>query len=66
MGQYIATPVGPWFDQGLASWSTRAPLRTLRGMLGNLVNQIEDGRPGVREQAVGTRQLIAVARKSEV
>ncbi len=58
-----ATPVGRWFTAGLAAWSPRAPVRTLRGMLGNLVNQIEDGRPGVREQAVGTRQLIAVARK---
>lgn len=49
---------------GLASWSARRPLRTVRSMLGNVVSAVESSRPDVCDSARGTCHLIAIARKT--
>jgi SAM-dependent methyltransferase len=48
---------------GLKSWSTRKPLQTALSMAGNFVNTIQSARSSLRNQAHGTRHLIATARK---
>jgi SAM-dependent methyltransferase len=48
---------------GLKSWSPKRPLQTVLSMAGNVVNSIQSASPGLREQAQGTRHLIATARK---
>lgn len=48
---------------GLKSWSVRKPLQTGLSMIGNVVNTIQSSRPGLKDQAVGTRHLVATARK---
>jgi SAM-dependent methyltransferase len=49
---------------GLKSWSPRRPLQTARSMLGNVLNSIESSDFAVRENVLGTRHLLATARKS--
>lgn len=48
---------------GLRSWSGRHPLRTLGTMAANVVNAVQSAAPAVRADAMGTRHLVAVARK---
>jgi SAM-dependent methyltransferase len=49
---------------GLRSWSPRHPIRTVATMAANVVNAIQSSRPGVRVRAIGTRHLIATARRA--
>ena len=49
---------------GLSSWSPRQPGRTLLAMAANLVNSAESFPRSVRENALGTRHLVAVARRA--
>jgi SAM-dependent methyltransferase len=58
-----AIRAGRWRSLGLKSWSPRYPLRTALSMLGNVVNTWQSTRVGA-DEAVGTRHLIAEARKS--
>jgi SAM-dependent methyltransferase len=58
-----AVPVGRWHTLGLSSWSLKYPLRTILSTIGNFVTRIKDSREAVKRQAIGTRQLIAMARK---
>lgn len=58
-----AIPGGVWRRWGLQSWSPRRPLRTLRGMVANVVNGWQASRPQVRERGDGTRHLFATAVK---
>jgi SAM-dependent methyltransferase len=48
---------------GLRSWSTTQPLRTAVTMASNVANRWQSGRAYLRDQPVGTRHLIATARK---
>jgi len=48
---------------GLKSWSPRRPMQTIRSMLGNLVNSLESSSFDVRDDMLGTRHLLATARK---
>jgi 2-polyprenyl-3-methyl-5-hydroxy-6-metoxy-1,4-benzoquinol methylase len=57
-----AIRAGRWRSLGLKSWSPRHPLRTALSMLGNVLNTWQSARFGP-EEAVGTRHLIAEARK---
>jgi 2-polyprenyl-3-methyl-5-hydroxy-6-metoxy-1,4-benzoquinol methylase len=54
---------GPFYRLALRSWSAKHPLRTLFSMAGALANSIESAAEEIRNQPVGTQQLIAVARK---
>lgn len=58
-----AVPVGKFFSLGLKSWSIHDPKQTALSMLGNFINGFQAARKKVKYQAIGTRQLIAVARK---
>ncbi len=49
---------------GLRAWSIKRPLRTLASMGGNLANAALSGRPRVRTSALGTKHLIATARRA--
>jgi SAM-dependent methyltransferase len=49
---------------GLRSWSAQHPLRTLASMAGNVINSAQSARADVCERALGTRHLIAVARRA--
>jgi hypothetical protein len=57
--------VGMWHSRGLRSWSLRHPVQTAVSMFCNLVNTFKSSRAGVRFQAIGTRELLATARKRE-
>jgi SAM-dependent methyltransferase len=48
---------------GLRSWSARHPLRTASTIFGNIVNSIQSSKPSLKDQAIGTHHLIAVARR---
>lgn len=48
---------------GLRSWSRRHPIRTIGTMAANVVNAVQSAAPSVREDAMGTRHLLAVARR---
>ena len=54
---------GRWRNLGLRSWSPRHPLQTLTSMLGNVISGWQSGRVG-SDEAVGTRHLIAMAKRS--
>jgi 2-polyprenyl-3-methyl-5-hydroxy-6-metoxy-1,4-benzoquinol methylase len=54
---------GKWRTWGLRAWSMRRPLKTVLSMVGNVVNSIESSDKKVGEQAHGTFNLVAVARK---
>ena len=56
-------PVGPLHTRSLHSRSVRRPLRTLASMAAARMNQMKSMNPAVKTQAVGTRELIALARK---
>lgn len=60
-----AVPVGKFYSLGLESWSIRNPKQTVLSMLGNFINGFQAARKEVKYKAVGTRTLIAVARKFE-
>jgi SAM-dependent methyltransferase len=48
---------------GLKSWSIRKPLQTGLSMAANVINTIQSSSSSVRHRAVGTRHLVAIARK---
>jgi SAM-dependent methyltransferase len=48
---------------GLKSWSVRKPVQTGLSMFSNLVNTMQSSRAAVKNQAVGTRHLVAIASK---
>jgi SAM-dependent methyltransferase len=54
---------GRFHRLGLKSWSASKPKQTLLSMFGNLINSIQSAPASVKDQAVGTRHLIGVARK---
>jgi SAM-dependent methyltransferase len=49
---------------GLRPWSVKRPLKTLASMGGNLANAALSGRPRVRTSALGTKHLVATARRA--
>jgi len=49
---------------GLKSWSLKHPIQTVRSMISNVVNAVESSRPAVRHDVLGTRHLIATARRT--
>jgi SAM-dependent methyltransferase len=55
---------GSFRTWGLCSWNPARPLRTLRSMVGNIVNSMQSAGSSLQNQAQGTRHLIAVARKA--
>jgi SAM-dependent methyltransferase len=58
-----AIRVGRWYTLGLHSWSYKHPVRTLLSMMANLVNRIKDSPEKTKTQAIGTRTLVATAKK---
>lgn len=54
---------GRFRDWGLQSWSARHPFHTLRAMAGNLLNDRQSKKPGLKNQAFGTHHLIATVNK---
>jgi len=48
---------------GLKSWSVRRPVQTGLSMFSNLVNTMQSSRAAVKNQALGTRHLVAIASK---
>jgi SAM-dependent methyltransferase len=48
---------------GLKSWSPKKPLQTVLSMAANILNTIQSASPSLKNQAHGTRHLIATARK---
>jgi SAM-dependent methyltransferase len=55
---------GPSYARGLRSWSPGHPVRTVAGMLGNVVSGLESSRASVKHEASGTQHLIATCRKA--
>ena len=51
---------------GLRPWFLSRPLYTAAGMAGNVINSIQSSRQRVKEQAMGTRHLVAVAVKNDL
>ncbi len=60
-----AVPVGRLHTLSLRSWSLRHPLRTLVTMAASRLNQIKAADEKVKQMAVGTRHLVATARKAD-
>jgi SAM-dependent methyltransferase len=58
-----AIPVGRWYSYSLFSWSFKHPWKTLLGMVGSVVNKFQDRHKEIKNQAIGTRTLIATAWK---
>jgi len=58
-----AVKAGRFRSWGLKSWSPRRPVQTVRSMLGNVLNSVQSSGPSVRRDILGTRHLIATARK---
>jgi SAM-dependent methyltransferase len=54
---------GRFRRMGLPSWSMRHPVRTTLAMVGNVLNGLESAPSRVRDNAMGTRHLIAIAWK---
>lgn len=61
---HYAVVGGAFRRAGLRSWSPRHPARTLASMAGNVINTAQSSLDGVRERALGTRHLVATARRS--
>jgi SAM-dependent methyltransferase len=55
---------GTFRTLGLRSWSVRHPWTTALSMIGNVVNGVQSGGAGVKEDANRTRHLMAVAWKA--
>lgn len=49
---------------GLKPWSMRKPVQTGLSMAGNIINTISSSRTSLKTQPIGTRHLIAMARKN--
>lgn len=49
---------------GLKSWSPRRPVQTVRSMLGNVFNSLESYGVAVCDDMLGTRHLLATAKKA--
>lgn len=54
---------GTFRTLGLRSWSIKHPVQTALSMISNVINTIESARESLKDQAQGTRHLIATARK---
>jgi SAM-dependent methyltransferase len=54
---------GKFRTLGLRSWSPRHPVQTLLSMIGNTINSVQSSSTALKNQAQGTRHLIAVAQK---
>ncbi len=61
---YYLIKAGRFRSWGLKSWSAGRPVQTARSMIGNVLNAIQSAGPGVRQDVMGTRHLIATARKA--
>lgn len=48
---------------GLKSWSATKPVQTLKSMAGNLLNGMQSALPGLAENAMDTRHLLAICWK---
>lgn len=48
---------------GLKAWSLHRPLQTVSSAFGNIVNSYQSSRKDIKDQAIGTHHLIAVAEK---
>ena len=60
---HYAIKAGRFRSWGLKSWSPKRPIQTARSMLSNIINSFESSSAAVREDALGTRHLVATARK---
>jgi SAM-dependent methyltransferase len=60
---HYAVTVGRWHSLGIRSWSLRRPVQTLVTMFSNAVNNVKSSRVEVKSQAIGTRELVATAKK---
>lgn len=54
---------GTFRKLGLRSWSVKHPAQTALSMIGNVINTVQSARQSLKDQAQGTRHLIATARK---
>ena len=48
---------------GLKSWSLNRPLQTVSSAFGNIVNSVQSSRKDIKNRAIGTHHLFAVAEK---
>lgn len=60
---HYAIKAGRFRSWGLKSWSPRSPFQTARSMIGNVINAFESSGSAVRQDVLGTRHLLATARK---
>lgn len=58
-----AVKSGFFYGLGLRSWSARRPVGTALSMFGSFVNSIQSGSEKVRNQPIGTQELVAIAQK---
>lgn len=56
---------GTFRTLGLRPWSVRRPLRTALGMASNVINTVQSSPASLRQQAHGTRHLVAEARRRD-
>jgi SAM-dependent methyltransferase len=50
---------------GLKPWSLHSPMQTVSSAFGNVVNSFQSSRKSIKERAIGTHHLIAVAEKQK-
>ena len=60
---HYAVAGGLFHRVGLRSWSMRHPIRTLAGMTSNVINAVQSAPESIRERAIGTHHLVAIARR---
>jgi SAM-dependent methyltransferase len=49
---------------GLKAWSLHRPLQTVSSAFGNIVNSYQSSRKDIKDRAIGTHHLVAVAEKN--
>ena len=52
------------YERGLESWSARHPMRTIIGMMSNVLNAQQSSRSAVKDDAMGTQHLVAIGWKA--
>lgn len=48
---------------GLKAWSLHRPLQTVSSAFGNIINSYQSSRKNIKDRAIGTHHLVAVAKK---
>ena len=54
---------GRYRKVGLRPWSLNRPVQTVSSALGNIVNSFQSSRKDIKDRAIGTHHLIAIAKK---